>query len=100
MRVALAAEETAMVYTFAGDGDGTLRVYDGDGDEVVLTNEGTEASEHLVLGGAPLREPVARYGPFVMNTSDEIDAAMRRLPVRPLRRDRPLTTPTGARLTR
>ncbi len=77
VRVALPADETAMVYTFAGNGDGTLRIYDGDGDEVVLTNEGSEPSEHLVLGGAPLREPVARYGPFVMNTSDEIETAIR-----------------------
>ncbi len=77
VRVAVPADETAMVYTFAGDGDGTLRVYDGDGDEVVLTNQGAGPSEHLVLGGAPLHEPVARYGPFVMNTSDEIETAIR-----------------------
>ena len=36
----------------------------------------SEPLEVVVLGGQPLREPVAWYGPFVMNTRDEVLAAM------------------------
>jgi quercetin 2,3-dioxygenase len=71
-----AVEETALVYTFAGDGEATMRVYGDGGDTVTLTNEGSDESQHLVLTGQPLREPIARYGPFVMNTADEIEQAM------------------------
>ncbi len=76
VRVEVPATHTAMAYTFAGEGDGTLRVYGDDGDEVVLVNQGSIPSEHLVLAGEPLREPVARYGPFVMNTNAEIEQAI------------------------
>jgi quercetin 2,3-dioxygenase len=33
---------------------------------------GFDALEVLVLGGAPIREPISHYGPFVMNTRQEI----------------------------
>lgn len=70
------SDRSAVVYTFRGAGDGTLRIYDTDGDEIVLANDGEDPSEHLVLTGAPLGEPIARYGPFVMNTSAEIEEAI------------------------
>ncbi len=70
------SDQTALVYTFAGEGDGTLRLHGDDGDAVVIANSGTARSEHLVLTGAPLGEPIARYGPFVMNTRDEIEQAI------------------------
>ncbi len=43
-------------------------------EDVVLVN-GPEASEMLVLQGRPIAEPVAQYGPFVMNTEAEIQQA-------------------------
>jgi redox-sensitive bicupin YhaK (pirin superfamily) len=49
-------------------------LFDRDGDEVTITAEG--GAELLLIGGVPLNEPVARYGPFVMNTVGEIRQAM------------------------
>ena len=36
---------------------------------------GPQGARLIVVGGRPLNEPVARYGPFVMNTADEIRQA-------------------------
>ena len=40
------------------------------GDEIVIESE--SQSEFLILAGPELNEPIARYGPFVMNTRSEI----------------------------
>jgi len=44
-----------------------------DGEEILI--EGIKKSVVLVLSGEPIYEPIASYGPFVMNTKDEIKQA-------------------------
>ncbi|WP_284618428.1 pirin family protein [Aquabacterium humicola] len=46
-----------------------------DGDGVVLT-AGDEPTRALLIAGRPLKEPIAQYGPFVMNTRDELMQAV------------------------
>jgi len=43
------------------------------GEEIVI--QCTSPSEFLILAGPELNEPVERYGPFVMNTREEIHQA-------------------------
>ena len=47
-----------------------------DGDAVQVDNTGGEPLEIILLGGKPLREPVAQYGPFVMNHRHELVQAV------------------------
>jgi redox-sensitive bicupin YhaK (pirin superfamily) len=46
-----------------------------DGDEVRV-RAGVESVRFLLLAARPLREPVVQYGPFVMNTREEIEQAI------------------------
>ena len=46
-----------------------------DGDRVRVTG-GARGAQLLLLAGRPLREPVVQYGPFVMNTRQEIEQAV------------------------
>ena len=52
--------------------DGELAIM-SEGEKISITSE--EDSEFLILAGPEIDEPVARYGPFVMNTMEEINLA-------------------------
>lgn len=78
------ADHNALVYVFGGAvqiGERKTPVADGqmamlaEGDVVRLTSD--VGGRALVLAGVPLGEPIARYGPFVMNSEQEIRQAIR-----------------------
>ncbi|MEW5892613.1 MAG: pirin family protein [Pseudomonadota bacterium] len=79
---ALDAAATAFVYVFEGSARvaGTalprhgLAVL-GAGDGVELTADGAGA-RFILVAGRPLKEPIVQYGPFVMNSREQIEQAM------------------------
>ena len=55
-------------------GEAELIVCKRDGSDVIITAQ--EESRLLVMSGEPIEEPIARYGPFVMNTKAELIQAV------------------------
>ena len=76
------ASHTALVHVFDGEVtvngqkvvSGQMVVFERSTGTVKISTDvaNVESAQVLILGGAPLNEPVVRYGPFVMNTRQEI----------------------------
>lgn len=79
---------TVFAYVFGGSGSfgskgraataHQMVLFGNDGEAISVNSSPDDSSdlEVLVIAGVPLREPVARYGPFVMNTNEEISQAI------------------------
>ena len=87
---ALPADYAAFLYVFEGavrvgtdPGAKVVRAHElailGEGEQVRLTGVSAgadgETARAILVAGRPLREPVAKYGPFVMNTREELQQA-------------------------
>jgi redox-sensitive bicupin YhaK (pirin superfamily) len=77
-------KHSVFLYLYEGDADvgddhnalpGRAAGMLGPGD-AVRVRAGQAGARMLLLAGAPIGEPVVQYGPFVMNTRDEIDRAI------------------------
>ena len=81
---ALPQAHNALVFVYRGSaqvGETTvplkhMAILDNEGESVRLQAHGQEPMRALVIAGAPLNEPIAQYGPFVMNTREELMTAV------------------------
>ena len=81
---AIPAGHNAFLYTYRGEvtvagkavADRFMAILANDGAGGVVI-EAEEDARVILVAGAPLNEPIAQYGPFVMNTAEEIQQTLR-----------------------
>jgi redox-sensitive bicupin YhaK (pirin superfamily) len=84
---------TALAYVFQGEGvfcgdlstpsagqviDAVHLLRFSDGDHILVKTE-NHPVRFMLIAGAPFKEPIVPYGPFVMNTIEEIQQTLREL---------------------
>jgi redox-sensitive bicupin YhaK (pirin superfamily) len=76
---------TALAYVFQGDGVFSNETVNSvhllkfnDGDCITVKTENSPV-RFMLIAGAPFKEPIVPYGPFVMNTIEEIQETLREL---------------------
>jgi redox-sensitive bicupin YhaK (pirin superfamily) len=79
----IAKEHNAFTYVLSGKlycGDKEARedqcVFFANNDKELIFKTQNESADFLLIAGEPINEPVARYGPFVMNTKEELVQAV------------------------
>lgn len=81
-RHALPAAHNAFVYAYGGSlkiGDRDVRRHAAgvlSAGDIFEAKAGSDGARFILLAGKPLREPVVQYGPFVMNTREEIEQTL------------------------
>jgi redox-sensitive bicupin YhaK (pirin superfamily) len=82
LNISTTSEHTVLVYVYQGElvvsSDKVLKagqlgqLVDGDAIQLVTQNQ---AAQFLVLAALPIKEPMVQAGPFVMNSTEEIEQA-------------------------
>jgi len=76
-------DKTVYLYPFEGSievEDRVLKTHQGavlGSGDTVRVKAGADGARFLVLAARPIKEPIVQYGPFVMNTREEIEQAIR-----------------------
>ena len=85
LEIPVSKENTVFAYIYDGEAlienneipKGNVVIFD-EGNVVKIANRSNHPLKLLLISGKPIKEPIAWYGPIVMNTQDEIQTAFKR----------------------
>jgi quercetin 2,3-dioxygenase len=84
-QIPIPSGHTALAYVFQGEGVFSRETVNAvhllkfsDGDHITVKSENNPV-RFMLIAGAPFKEPIVPYGPFVMNTMEEIQQTLREL---------------------